>query len=117
MSRYHKYVDSSRKISAPAGPNPGSMRGRDGGKVLDDTESDPPYNANIGPGGPDMNRVGFDRVKCFVKAKMSPFMGVDQQNQQGQGQTMVPQAQPVFTSNIESGGQSTGGAANVSGKR
>lgn len=41
----------------------------DGGKILKDTETDPPYNANIGPDGPDMNVVGFPVVKAFVKAK------------------------------------------------
>jgi len=37
-----------------------------------------PYNANIGPGGPDMNKVGFKRVQAYVKAKMSPFMATGQ---------------------------------------
>lgn len=33
---------------------------------------DPPYNANIGPGGPDLNTVGFPRVRAYMKSKMSP---------------------------------------------
>ena len=53
-----------------------------------------PYNANIGPGGPDLNRVGFKRVQAYMKAKMSPFMAADQQGAVPQSGTM-PMAQPT----------------------
>ena len=55
----------------------------------------PPYNADIGPGGPDMNaKAGFKPVHTSMKQKMSPFF------QQGETQPMQGQDQ--------SEGQSTG---------
>lgn len=46
----------------------------------------PPYNADIGPGGPDMNaKVGFARVVTSMKSKMSPFLGVGNAANQMQG--------------------------------
>lgn len=53
-----------------------------------------PYNANIGPGGPDMNRVGFKRVQAYMKAKMSPYMAADQASAVPQTGN-VPLAQPI----------------------
>lgn len=54
------------------------------------------YNANIGPGGPDMNApVGFPRVQAYMKAKMSPFMAADQAGVQPQSGTM-PMVQPTM---------------------
>lgn len=36
----------------------------------------PPYNADIGPGGPDMNaKTQFSRVHTAMKSKMSPLLG------------------------------------------
>ena len=50
----------------------------------------PPYNADIGPGGPDMNaKAGFPRVRTSMKEKMSPFFtqgGELQPGQMGQQQ-------------------------------
>ncbi|MGH9876289.1 MAG: hypothetical protein ACRD5H_01510 [Nitrososphaerales archaeon] len=41
-----------------------------------ESADDPPYNADIGPGGPDMNRaVGAPYVRVHMKSKMSPFQG------------------------------------------
>lgn len=113
-NRYH-----NKLTSASPAPNPGSMGGKSRGVILNDTESDPPYNANIGPGGPDMNVVGFDRVKCFVKAKMSPFMGVGQENPGvQQGTPMQPMAPAPMVSNIEgTGQQALSSRSDISGNR
>jgi hypothetical protein len=42
---------------------------------LSDRETDPPYNENIGPDGPDLNRVGFETVKAHVKARFMEIPG------------------------------------------
>ena len=37
---------------------------------------DPPYNADIGPGGPDLNRgANFPHVRVYMKSKQSPMIG------------------------------------------
>jgi hypothetical protein len=54
-----------------------------------------PYNANIGPGGPDINKVKFPRVQAYMKAKMSPFMAADQAGVTPQSGTL-PMAQPTM---------------------
>lgn len=69
MSRYHSHYSQDKVSSSKGYPAYQS----DGGKKLDDTEKQPPYNANIGEGGPDMNRVGFPLVKAHTKQKMSPY--------------------------------------------
>ena len=45
----------------------GPAYSKDGGRKLDDRQTDPPYNANIGPDGPNLNVVGFDTVKVATK--------------------------------------------------
>ena len=66
-----------------------------------------PYNANIGPGGPDLNRVGFKRVQAYVKAKMSPFMTTAQNGPITQPGAMQAAQQPMvatpMTSNVVPG--------------
>ncbi len=70
--------NSQRSVSASGH---GPAYGRDGGKVLNDTETQPKYNENIGPDGPDLNRVNFATVKAHVKARFmimeggSPLIG------------------------------------------
>lgn len=66
MSNRHWTSNSQRSVSSKGH---GPAYGGDGGKVLKDTETQPPYNENIGPDGPDMNRVGFPVVKAFTKAR------------------------------------------------
>lgn len=61
------WTDNKQRGVVASGHGP--AYGRDGGKVLNDTETQPKYNENIGPDGPDLNRVGFPTVKAFVKAK------------------------------------------------
>jgi len=69
-NRYYTEFKQSKVSSTAPRPSPGlgsapqpSWSGGD----------DPPYEANIGPGGPDMNRAtNFTRVPAHVKAKMSP---------------------------------------------
>jgi hypothetical protein len=78
-----------------------------------------PYNANIGPGGPDMNApVGFPRVRAYMKAKMSPFMAADQAGAVPQSGTL-PVAMPApFASNaVENGPQRLSSPSDVSGFR
>ena len=78
-----------------------------------------PYNANIGPGGPDMNApVGFPRVQAYMKAKMSPFMAADQAGAVPQSGTL-PVAMPApFASNVEgSGQQQLVGGSDITGGR
>ena len=65
MSRYWTH-NPQRKVESKAH---GPAYSRDGGKVLNDTETQPPYPANIGPDGPNLNKVGFETVKAFVKAR------------------------------------------------
>jgi hypothetical protein len=43
--------------------------------VLNDTETQPKYNENIGPDGPDLNRVNFATVKAHVKARFMILEG------------------------------------------
>ena len=66
MSNRYWTSNPTRKIEAKAH---GPAYSRDGGKHLNDKETEPKYNANIGPDGPDLNRVGFETVKAFVKAR------------------------------------------------
>ena len=77
-----------------------------------------PYNADIGPGGPDMNKVGFPRVRAYMKAKMSPFMAADQASAVPQSGTL-PVAMPApFASNAtENNPQRMVSASDVSGFR
>ena len=65
MSRYWTH-NPARKIESKGH---GPAYSRDGGKHLNDKETQPKYNANIGPDGPDLNRVGFETVKACVKAR------------------------------------------------
>jgi len=67
-------TNKQRNVSAKGH---GAAYGRDGGKVLNDTETQPKYNASIGPDGPDLNVVGFPTVKAFVKAKFMLFDNMD----------------------------------------
>ena len=82
MSNRYYTEHSQRKIVSdkprpPTGP----------GSSLQPTFSgadEPPYNADIGPGGPDMNRgANFPRVRTSMKEKMSPFAG-------GEGNPLAP---------------------------
>ena len=70
MSRYwtHTRQPVSSKNGAPAFQ-------RDAGKKLNDRETEPPYNANIGPDGPDLNVVGFPTVKAYTKARFMRMEG------------------------------------------
>lgn len=81
-----------------------------------------PYNADIGPGGPDMNRVNFPRVRAYMKAKMSPFMAADQAGVQPQSGTM-PMAQPTMmpaplaTNVVQNNAQRLVSGSDISGGR
>ena len=66
MSNRYWTSNPQRSVTAKAH---GPAYSKDGGRHLSDKETDPPYNANIGPDGPDLNRVGFETVKAFVKAR------------------------------------------------
>ena len=72
MSNRYWTSNPTRKIESKGH---GPAYSRDGGKHLNDRETDPPYNANIGPDGPDLNRVGFDTVKAHVKARFMRMEG------------------------------------------
>ena len=75
-----------------------------------------PYNANIGPGGPDMNRVGFPRVRAYMKAKMSPFMAADQAGAVPQSGTLpVAMPAPMATNVVENNQQRLVSGSDVSG--
>lgn len=84
-----------------------------------------PYNANIGPGGPDMNQVGFPRVRAYVLAKMSPFMAADQASAVPQSGTlpltqpgMMPaQPAPMATNIVGNNPQRLVSGADISGMR
>ena len=70
MANRHWTSNPQRSVSSKGH---GPAYGRDGGKVLNDTETQPPYNANIGPDGSNLNVVGFPTVKAFTKAKFMLF--------------------------------------------
>ena len=70
MANRH-WTDNKQRSVSSKGHGPAYMR--DGGKVLNDTETQPPYPANIGPDSPDLNKVGFPTVKAFVKARFMLF--------------------------------------------
>ena len=77
-----------------------------------------PYNANIGPGGPDMNKVGFTRVRAYMKAKMSPFMAADQAGAVPQSGTMpLTMPAPFATNAVNNGQQPLVSGTDVSGFR
>lgn len=78
-----------------------------------------PYNADIGPGGPDMNaRVGFPRVQTAMKQKMSPFMAADQASAVPQSGSMPMTVQPAFASNVsDRSGQNRPTSSDISGFR
>ena len=66
--------NSQRKVDSTAARSTVSLGGVPTPKFRG--ADDPPYNANIGPGGPDLNRgVNFPRVRNSMKSKMSPFQG------------------------------------------
>lgn len=66
---YTEFVNHKREASGPR-PSPGLGSTAQPGWSGSD---DPPYNANIGPGGPDLNQgAGFARVHVYLKAKQSP---------------------------------------------
>ena len=81
------------------------------------------YNANIGPGGPDMNKVGFPRVHANMKQKMSPFMAADQATTAPQSGTlgiaqpgMMPaQPAPMATNVVANNPQRLVSGSDVSG--
>ena len=82
-----------------------------------------PYNANIGPSGPDLNsRVGFPHVQAYIKSKMSPFMAVDQASTVPQSGTM-PMVQPttmpapLATNIVENNPQRLVSGSDISGVR
>ena len=77
-----------------------------------------PYNADIGPGGPDMNKVGFTRVRAYMKAKMSPFMAADQAGAVPQSGTMPMTVPAPFATNaVENNAQRMVSNSDVSGFR
>lgn len=114
--RHGQYVPGDTETAKPKG-YPAYQP--DGGRHLDDTETQPPYNANIGPGGPDMNRVGFPMVKTATKQKMSPFMATDQQGTPPPSSGVVPvNVPPAFGTNIpENRNQQITTASDISGFR
>ena len=66
MANRHWTDNSQRKVS-PANGYPAYRA--DGGKKLNDTPTPPPYPANIGPAGPDLNAVGFKKVQIATEAR------------------------------------------------
>ena len=77
--------------------------------------TNPPFGANIGSGGPDVNSVGFPRVKAYMKAKMSPLMSP---GMTAPTQAPVPSAEPSFVSNVDMpAAQGISSRADISGNR
>lgn len=109
MSNRYYTEYSQRKVDVGGKPGPEPSLGKGGSNYGDTPESMPPYNANIGPGGPDMNRgADFARVKTYVKSKMSPDMSMDGMvaPEQQAPQAPAPTINPPYISNAGTTGSS-----------
>jgi hypothetical protein len=90
------YTDNSQRKVSETAPRPSPSLGSSG-KHQSIPETQPPYNADIGPGGPDMNRgANFPKVKVYMKSKMSPEMGSGMPEMLP---SVQPMAQPSYVSN------------------
>ena len=68
-------TDNSQRKVTDNTPRPAVSHAA-GPKPMYGATTDPPYNADIGLGGPDMNRgAGFPHVRVYMKSKQSPMIG------------------------------------------
>ena len=85
----------------------------------------PAFLVNIGPGGPNLNRVGFPAVPVYTVSKMSPFMAADQATAVPQSGTlgmaqpgMMPaQPAPMATNVVQNNAQRLVSGSDISGGR
>ena len=74
---------------------------------------DPPYNADIGPGGPDLNVVGFPRVRVYMKSKMSPEQDASGELATGIAKEVTPTMPEWFNQGVDKGGKMAGRIADT----